>query len=144
MVIAVIVVIATKVEVVDTAVAITIVSSIILLLLALQARLPLLLPQALLLPPLPPTTVPSTPSTTVLPTPMLPTVDTRTTSLTTSTISKWPPPSSKQMALLRLLLQLARPLLAPDPRHLRLLVQVGATAQYVIRISFMLVLITDI
>lgn len=151
-VIAVIVVIATKVEaVVDTAAATTIVSSIILLLLALQARLPLLLPQALLLLPLPPITVPSTPSTTALPTPMLPTVDTRTTSHTTSIISKWLPPSSKQMALLHLLLhlllRLARPLLhllAPDPRHLRLLVQVAATARYVIRMSFVLVLITDI
>lgn len=149
-VIAVIVVIATKVEVVaevDTAVATTIVSSIIRLLLALQARLPLPLPRALLLPPLLPTTVPSTPSIMALLTPMLPTVDTRTTSHTTSTISKWPRPSSKQMALLRLLLPLARPLLhllAPDPHHLRLLVRVAATARYVVRMSFVLVLITDI
>lgn len=152
-VIAVIVVIATKVEVevevvaaVDTAVATTIASSIILPLLALQARLLLLLPRALLPLPLPLTTVPSTPSTTALPIPMLLTVDTRTTSLTTSTISKWPPPSSRQMALLRPLLQPARPLLhllARDPRRLHPLVQVAATARYVFPMSFMLVLITD-
>lgn len=146
----VIVVIATKVEVVavvDTAAATTIASSIILPPLALQARLLLLLPRALLPPPLPLTTVPSTPSTTALPTHMLPTVDTRTTSHTTSTTSKWLPPSSRQMALLRLLLRLARPLLhllARGPRRLRLLVQVAATARYVVRMPSILVLITDL
>ncbi|CAG8883758.1 unnamed protein product [Penicillium nalgiovense] len=91
--------------------------------------------QALLPPPPPPTTVPSTPSTMALPTHTLPTVDTRTTSHTTSTISKWPPlsSSSRQMALLPLLPRPARPLLHPlarDPRHLRLLVRVAATARF--------------
>lgn len=147
-VIVVIVVIATKVVVVvATAVATTIASSIIIPLLALQARLLLLLPRALLPPPLPLTTVLSTPSTTAPLTHMLPTVDTRTTSLTASTISRWPPPnsSSRQMAVLRLLLRPARPLphlLARDPRRLRL-VQVAATARYVARMSTMLVLNAD-
>jgi hypothetical protein len=90
------------------------------------------------------------PSTTVLPTHMLPTVDTKTMSHTISTISKWPLPSSRQMAPLRLLrlLRLARPPLHPlaqVPHRLHLLVQVAVgTARYVVRISSMLVLITDI
>ena len=148
-VIVVIVVIATKVEVVavDMAVATTIARSIMLPLPALQARLLLFPPQVLLPPPLRPTTVPSTPSTMALPTHMLPTVDTRTTSHTTSTISKWPPlsSSSRQMALLPLLLRPPRPFLHPlarDPRHLRHLVRVAATARYVIHVS-LVVSITD-